>query len=52
DCSSKRCYKAPWDNEKIYNEIRKESGEYFDPELVDAFFEITDILHAIQKKFR
>ena len=50
--SSKRCYKAPWDNEKIYNEIRKESGEYFDPELVDAFFEITDILHAIQKKFR
>ena len=49
--SSKRCYKAPWDNEKIYNEIRKESGESFDPELVDAFFEITDILYAIQKKF-
>ncbi len=49
--SSKRCYKAPWDEEKIYNEIRKDSGEYFDPELVDAFFEITDILHAIQKKF-
>ncbi len=49
--SSKRCYKPSWGNEKIYNEIRKESGEYFDPELVDAFFEITDILHAIQKKF-
>ncbi|MCW5209229.1 HD domain-containing protein, partial [Desulfobulbus sp. US1] len=49
--ASERCYKAPWDNEKIYNEIRKESGEYFDPDLVDAFFEITDILHAIQKKF-
>ncbi|WP_339133246.1 MAG: HD domain-containing phosphohydrolase [Candidatus Electrothrix sp. GW3-4] len=49
--SSKRCYKAPWENEKIYNEIRKESGKYFDPELVEAFFEITDILHAIQKKF-
>jgi HD-GYP domain-containing protein (c-di-GMP phosphodiesterase class II) len=49
--SSKRCYKAPWDNEKVYDEIRKDSGEYFDPELVEAFFEITDILHAIQKKF-
>ena len=49
--SSRRCYKAPWDNEKIYNEIRKESGESFDPELVDAFFEITDILQAIRKKF-
>ncbi|WP_446010280.1 HD domain-containing phosphohydrolase [Candidatus Electrothrix sp.] len=50
--SSQRSYKPPWDDEKIYNEIRKDSGEYFDPELVEAFFEITDILHAIQKKFR
>ncbi len=49
--SSKRCYKAPWDDEKIYNEIRRDSGEYFDPELVKAFFEITDILYAIQKKW-
>jgi response regulator RpfG family c-di-GMP phosphodiesterase len=50
--SSKRCYKESWDNEQIYREIQKESGEYFDPELVEAFFEITDILHAIQKKFK
>lgn len=50
--SSARCYKPSWDDEKIYNEIREESGEYFDPELVEAFFEIADILHAIQKKFR
>ncbi|MCI5165506.1 MAG: HD domain-containing protein [Candidatus Electrothrix sp. GM3_4] len=49
--ASKRCYKPPWDNEKIYKEIRKDSGKYFDPDLVDAFFEITDILQAIQKKF-
>jgi HD-GYP domain-containing protein (c-di-GMP phosphodiesterase class II) len=49
--SSKRCYKPPWDDEKIYTEISKDSGEYFDPELVEIFFEITDILHAIQKKF-
>ena len=49
--SSERCYKPPWNNKKIYNEIRKDSGVYFDPELVEAFFEIKDILHAIQKKF-
>ncbi|MDU9047733.1 MAG: HD domain-containing protein [Candidatus Electrothrix sp. Rat3] len=49
--SSKRCYKVPWEDEKIYNEIRKGSGEYFDPDLVDAFFEITDILYAIQERF-
>ncbi|MCI5131884.1 MAG: HD domain-containing protein [Candidatus Electrothrix sp. EH2] len=49
--SSKRCYKAPWDNKKIYSEIRKESGRSFDPDLVDAFFEVTDILQAIRRKF-
>ncbi len=50
--SSERCYKRPWNNEEVYSQIRKESGEYFDPELVDAFFEITDILYAIRKKFK
>ncbi|WPD24644.1 MAG: HD domain-containing phosphohydrolase [Candidatus Electrothrix aestuarii] len=49
--SSKRCYKNPWDTEKIYDEIRKDSGMHFDPELVEAFFEITDILLAIREKF-
>ena len=50
--SSKRCYKESWDTKRVYEEIRKESGKYFDPELVDAFFEIPDILHAIQQKFQ
>ncbi|MCW5199810.1 HD domain-containing protein [Desulfobulbus sp. F1] len=50
--SSKRCYKASWSNEMIYKEIRNDSGIHFDPELVDIFFEITDILHAIQMKFK
>lgn len=49
--SSERCYKAPWDNKKIYQEICRDSGEYFDPELVEVFLEIADIIHAIQKKF-
>ncbi len=50
--SSKRCYKESWDTKRVYEEIRKESGRYFDPELVEAFFEIPDILHAIQQKFQ
>ena len=49
---SKRCYKEAWDEEKVYRVIRNESGEHFDPELVTAFFEITDILRAIQQKFQ
>jgi len=50
--SSSRCYKEPWEKEKVYNLIQKESGEHFDPELVQAFFEITDVLCAIQEKFQ
>lgn len=50
--SSSRCYKEPWEKEKVYEIIRSESGEHFDPELVQVFFEITDILCAIQEKFQ
>ncbi len=50
--SSKRCYKESWDKERVYEVIRNESGAHFDPELVTAFFEITDILRAIQLKFQ
>jgi HD-GYP domain-containing protein (c-di-GMP phosphodiesterase class II) len=50
--SSNRCYKESWEKEKVYEIIRNESGKHFDPELVQVFFEITDILSAIQQKFQ
>ena len=50
--SSSRCYKEAWDKEKVYGIIKSERGKHFDPELVDTFFEITDILCAIQQKFQ
>lgn len=50
--SSKRCYKKSWDDDKVYSIIKSETGSHFDPELVEAFFEITDILKAIQQKFQ
>jgi HD-GYP domain-containing protein (c-di-GMP phosphodiesterase class II) len=49
--SSARCYKKAWMQEDIYEEIQGKSGQQFDPELVDTFFQITDILQAIQMKF-
>ncbi|WP_417913072.1 HD domain-containing phosphohydrolase [Candidatus Electronema sp. TJ] len=49
--SSKRSYKEAWSRELTYDELRKESGQHFDPELVDTFFQITDVIHAIQLKF-
>jgi HD-GYP domain-containing protein (c-di-GMP phosphodiesterase class II) len=50
--ANKRVYKRAWDMEEIYAFIREESGRHFDPELVEAFFEITDIIEAIQERYR
>lgn len=34
-----RCYKDAWDEEKVLETIREESGRQFDPELVEVLFE-------------
>lgn len=49
--SSKRCYKTAWDEDRVLSILREESGKQFDPEVVDAFFDIYDIILAIQNKF-
>jgi response regulator RpfG family c-di-GMP phosphodiesterase len=46
--SSRRVYKEPWDEQSVYNEIRKLSGIKFDPELVDIFFEILPNIKQIR----
>ncbi len=50
--ANKRVYKKAWEKSEIYTVIREESGYHFDPELVDAFFEITDVVEAIQERFK
>lgn len=46
--SSRRVYKEPWDEQSVYNEIRKLSGIKFDPELVEIFFEILPNIKQIR----
>lgn len=48
---SRRSYKDSWDEEKILEFIRTERGKHFDPEVVDAFLAIIDIIRAIQQKY-
>lgn len=36
---SERCYKKAWDDERIFALLKEESGEYFDPKLVELFFD-------------
>lgn len=39
---SSRVYKPAWQDEKIFNLFRQESGKHFDPKLVDIFFNNLD----------
>jgi HD-GYP domain-containing protein (c-di-GMP phosphodiesterase class II) len=48
---SRRAYKDPWEEEKVLHHLRSRRGSHFDPELVDIFFEIYDIIRAIRSKW-
>lgn len=49
--SCKRVYKEPWDEDKVLEEIHKMTGTKFDPEVVDAFFEILPSIQSIRDRF-
>ena len=48
---SRRAYKDPWEEEVVLHHLRAHKGSHFDPELVDIFFEIYDIIRAIRSKW-
>ncbi len=49
--SSKRAYKDAWEEDRVLYKMREESGKHFDPEIVDIFFEIYDVITAIRQKW-
>ncbi len=49
---SPRVYKPAWPAEKVIEEIRRCRGTQFDPDVVDAFFDIQDTIRAIHKKYQ
>ncbi len=49
--SSKRVYKDAWDEDKVLDMIRSEKEKQFDPELVDIFFDILDLIRAISQRY-
>lgn len=48
---SKRCYKEAWDTSKALEILRKDAGSHFDPELVEHFLVIQDIIKAIFARY-
>jgi len=49
--SSCRSYKKSWDEERVIDLIREESGNQFDPAIVEAFFSCLEVIHLIKKQY-
>ena len=48
---SQRVYKEAWTETKTLDYIKAQSGKHFDPEVVDAFLAIYDVIVAIRDKY-
>ncbi len=49
--SCRRVYKNAWDEDDVLEELRKEAGRHFDPEIIEAFFSTLDMIRAIAHLF-
>jgi HD-GYP domain-containing protein (c-di-GMP phosphodiesterase class II) len=49
--SHHRVFRQAWKEEDILQKLKSESGTHFDPEMVEAFFESLDKIHAITGRF-
>jgi response regulator RpfG family c-di-GMP phosphodiesterase len=48
---SRRYYKNSWPEEKVLDYIEAGKNKHFDPDIVDAFMDIYDVIKAIREKF-
>jgi len=48
---SRRVYKEAWGEDEVLNEIRKLSGIKFDPDLIDAFFEVLPSIKQTREQY-
>lgn len=50
--SSARIYKKAWRESDVLASIKENAGSHFDPELVDIFFSIIDVIRSIRHRYR
>jgi len=50
--ASPRSYKDPFPDEKCLGILEKDAGTHFDPEVVEIFHEIFDVIKAIRDKYK
>ncbi len=49
-CSA-RVYKEAWSDDRVLDILSSERGKQFDPEVVDVFFDLLDVIKAIRDKY-
>jgi len=49
---SERCYKKAWEDEKIFELLKDQSGKHFDPGLVKIFFDNLDQFFEVRARYR
>jgi HD-GYP domain-containing protein (c-di-GMP phosphodiesterase class II) len=49
--SSGRSYKEPWEEERVLETMDRERGKHFDPEMLDTFFSILDVIRNIMQRY-
>ena len=48
---SRKSQKGKWNEDKVLRYLQELSGKHFDPEIVDVFFSIYDIIRAIRERY-
>ncbi len=48
----KRVYKDAWAEKDVLDYLKEQSGKHFDPEVIEAFLSIYDIINAIRGKYQ
>ena len=48
---SRRSYKEGWPADQAVDTLRADAGTHFDPEMVDVFLEIRDIVEAVHARY-
>jgi response regulator RpfG family c-di-GMP phosphodiesterase len=46
-----RSYKDPWKEEDVFEELQIHVGRMFDPELINIFFDIQDVIQTIKQRY-
>lgn len=49
--SSRRSYKETWEESRVLDTLTQERGKHFDPEIVDTFISILDVIRNVAHKY-